>query len=277
MSAKAKAKALAKGKAKAGSDKKSTDALLERRRLKAQRDAVPEFDKILRDPNNYVNMSPEQIFALDRKINQSNKTPLKDMPLQDMQGAQQAAARKMGYKGLPKDVRALLSEDTLKQAGISVEVLRLLAPYCSGNVLDKEELFFLVRIWRSLEAAYWAGHIGGRIGLEIGSSWDCLRSKICVDALKASHMYVIVPDGRRAEECRREVHAPEYCDRITVVSGNTSVVKLPNNAKVDFLVFEPPQNVQLGGPWKPEDTLILETAKQRFLTDPRLPGAATII
>merc|ERR1711904_627251 len=127
----------------------------------------------------------------------------------------------MGYKGLPKDVRALLSEDTLKQAGISVEVLRLLAPYCSGNVLDKEELFFLVRIWRSLEAAYWAGHIGGRIGLEISSSWDCLRSKICVDALKASHMYVIVPgdNGRRANAARMVVNDPEYCDRITIVSG----------------------------------------------------------
>merc|ERR1711904_464757 len=101
-----------------------------------------------------------------------------------------------------------------QQAGISVEVLKLLAPFMSGTVLDKEELFFLVRLWRSLEASYWAGHIGGRVGLEISNSWDCLRSKMCIDAFKTSHMYVIIPVGRRGEAARREIDAPEYCDRI---------------------------------------------------------------
>jgi hypothetical protein len=268
----AKAKAKGHPKAKAKSSTKSTDAVLERRRLKAERENVPEFDKILRNPANYVNLSADQIMEMSKP-----KGGLKQALDIPQVGEQAPVVSKKAFQMLPKEIRSLLSEDTLASAGISVEVLKLLAPFMSGTVLDKEELFFLVRLWRSLEASYWAGHIGGRVGLEISNSWDCLRSKICVDNLKASHMYVIVPVGQRSENARKEVNAPEYADRITIVTGYSSVVKLPNNAKVDFIVFEPPQNVQFGGFWRPEDILILENAKQRFLKDPRLPGAATVI
>lgn len=273
LAVKAHAKAKAKGKAKPS--KNNTDALLERRRLKEARDNVPEFDKILRDPNNYAlaHLSSEQILKM------GSKASITDEPIPGAEELipQLGGPQSRSFKGLPKEVRALLSEDTLAQAGISVDTLKLLAVYMRGNVLDKEELFFLCRIWRTLEKSYWQGHIGGRVGLEISNSWDCLRSKICIDALKASHMYVIVPVDRRGETCRQEVNAPEYCDKITIVNGYSSTLKLPKNVKVDFIVFEPPQNVQTGGPWSPEDILVLQNVKQRFLKDPRLPGAATII
>lgn len=284
MPPKPQGKASAKARGKATADKKSTDALLERRRQKAIRENVPEFDKILRDPNNYTNLSPEQIFAQSKPIevrklmeipgSQGIPGGMNDLGMAG-QGQQVAAQTKKAFKGLPKEVRSLLSEETMLEVGVSVETLKLLAPFMTGNVLDKEELFFLLRIWRSLEASYWAGHIRGRVGLEIGNSWDCLRSKICVDNLKASHMYVIVPVGRRAENARRVVNAPEYADRITIVDGYSSVVKLPDNVKVDFIIFEPPQNVLAGGRWNPEDIIIVENVKQRFLKDPRLPGAVT--
>lgn len=275
-------KAQPKARGKAQAKKGSTDALLERRRQKAIRENVPEFDKILRDPNNYTNLSPEQIFAQSKPIEvvklQQKADPHFKMPdpLMGDLSLPGAAQTKKAFKGLPKEVRSLISEETLNEVGISVETLKLLAPFMSGNVLDKEELLFLVRIWRSLEASYWAGHIGGRVGLEISNSWNCLRSKICVDNLKATHMYVIVQTERRAENARKEVNAPEYADRITIVNGYSSVMKLPDNVKVDFIVYEPPQNVLMGAPWRPEDILILENAKQRFLKDPRLPGAATL-
>lgn len=281
---KALPKAKARGKAKAVS-KSSTDALLERRRQKAIRENVPEFDKILRDPSNYVNMTCEQIFqmskpkevlALQQRPGSPGGMHAMGMPGGMHEMGMPAAQTKKAFKGLPKEVRSLISEETLAEVGISVETLKLLAPFMSGNVLDKEELFFLVRIWRSLEASYWAGHISGRVGLEISNSWDCLRSKICVDNLKASHMFVMVPVGRRAENAIKEVNAPAYADRITIVNGYSSVAKLPDNVKVDFIVYEPPQNVLAGGRWRPEDILILENAKQRFLKDPRLPGAATL-
>lgn len=268
----------AKTKAKAKA-KSATDKLLERRAERERREKIPEFDKILNDPNNWVInpmtqtlLSADQIIAMNPTTEESKIIP----GLQQVM-PQKGGLRTRAFKGLPKEVRALLSEETLSQVGISVETLKLLTPYMTGQVLDKQELTFLTRIWRTLEAAYWQGHIGGRVGLEISNCWSCLRSKMCVDAFKGTHMYVIIPVGRRGEAARREIDAPEYCDRITIVHGYSSTVKLPKNVKVDFIVFEPPQNVQAGGSWNNEDVLVLETAKQRFLTDPRLPGAAIFI
>merc|ERR1711924_533552 len=143
--------------------------------------------------DNYVNLTSEQILAIGTKTpEQLSEEAMRQNRPQETGGK---AARKQAFSGLPKDVRALLSEETLAEANVSVNVIRVLARYQSGNVLDKEELFFLIRIWRGLEKTYWAGHMSRRIGLEISNSWDCLRSKICMDALDAKHMYVIVPVG----------------------------------------------------------------------------------